>query len=297
MIEAATTTACALLLVLLSVCIETSILRRSIGLRSRRTALWLASPVADGVRLLAKRPPSGEGRYIPSVCVALVPSLLMLAALPTGAGLGGVLASNPSLLVGLLALAPFALFVPARHEDRHRQQPLLHAAPALLACGCVFLLAGTAQQLGTDHPATIFTRSFTQWPLWNHPLGAVATLLTSAVLGRLLHRALGGAALSAPGIAYRPGVGGVLLRMSRPLLLGSCAALACHLYLGTAPWPDATLWAGLFVWLMAIAVGQAALADADIPMLSRCIWKTALPLALADVAWHIARTSGVLPWN
>lgn len=301
---AASCVAAALLLASLTTAIETTITRRAAGLRRRRGALLLTAALADGVKLLSKSsPPRGPGRTL-GVLVALLLAVLLIGGLPAAGGLGGLTAPDTPTdrllgLAGVLAMVPFALLVHAAMMNPPRRRPLAEVLVTLVGTQASLILCVTAIIIAGDEAADFTTRLVPQWPLWRHPVGALACIGALAILSSALRRAIDGTGRGhpSPGLADGPGAVVLLLRLSRPLLIGASSALAAHLYLGTAQLPSGAIWVGIAIWITLVQLLQAAITDAASVDLSRLLWSRVLPLALIDVLWHLLRFSGVLPWS
>lgn len=292
----------ALLLALLSASVESLVTRRAHGRRRRRGVLLLTTPLADAMKLLSKSSVSrGSWRGF-GILVALLPAVVIAGGLPAGAGLGGLPATVAPearflALAGVLAVAPFALLAHGLTTTPTRRQPATEVIITLVGAQVALVLCVTALVLSGD-TASFFTRPLVDWPLWRHPAGGLAFLGSLAILSRGLRHAFGdtGPGRLAPGLADGGGAGIVLLRMSRPLLIGSASALAAHLYLGAATLPAGVIWAGTGIWITLVFLLQAAIA-ADADGLSRLAWRRVVPLAAIDAAWSLLGLSGVTPWS
>jgi hypothetical protein len=291
----------ALLLALLSAAVETLVTRRAHGRRRRLGALLLTAALADALKLLSKSTVSRGPWHALGVLVALLPAVVIAGGLPAGGGLG-VLPATVTLdarffgLSAVLAMAPFALIAHGLTTTPTRRRPTAEVVICLVGAQTALVLCVTALVLAGD-VADFFARPLADWPLWRHPAGGLAFLGALAILTRGLRHAFGdeGPGRLAPGLAEGPGVGIVLLRMSRPLLIGSASAMAVHLYLGAAPLPPGVIWAGIAVWIALVFLLQAAITDVDV--LPRLVWGRVVPLATIDVAWSLLRVSGVTPWS
>ena len=290
-------------LVLASAVVERTAMARASGLR--RPALL--GPVADVVKVMARSRRAAPGSGV-SAFVALLPALGLVALLPPGAGVGGLLPSGLAasggaihalLLLALLAVSAHAWLLPAAFVDPCRRRELIASAGCLPGCHLAALLVVAGLLIDGSGPVLAgSSRAPGAWPLWTHPAGAAAWLGILVVLSRCTGSVLGG---RRAGLGPGSGPAALWLPLSRHLQRGAVALLAFHLFCGGLPW--AAGWAEVLPGLTAAAVLASAgilggsLSDATAEGLTRVAWARIVPLALIDVSVSVLRSGGWMPWS
>ena len=285
-----------------SAVVERTAASRALGLRRPR----LMGPVADVVKVMARSRTAGPGSGA-AAFVALFPALALVALLPRGAGVGGLLPPGLAeaggtvhalLLLALLSASVHAWLLPAAFVDARRRRRLVDSAGCLLGCHLAALLVVTGLRIDGPGPVLAGAGSPAGWQLWTHPAGAAAWVGLLAVLSRCTGSVLGG-----PQAGLRPGSGlaEVWLPLSRHLQLGAVALLAFHLFCGGVPGDPG--WVEVLAGVTAAAVLAAAgilgvsLSDATAEGLTRVTWTRLVPLALIEVSVSTLRAGGAMPWS
>ena len=300
---AAAAFAAALGLALASAVVERTAMARASGLR--RPALL--GPVADLVKVMARSRTAARGSGT-AAFAALLPAFVLVAFLPPGAGVGGLLpaglaalggAAHALLLVALLAASTHAWVLPAAVADARGRRELVDSAGCLLGCHLAALLV-VAGLLIDDSSSLLAgsSRPPGAWPLWTHPAGAAAWVGILAVLSRCTGSVLGD---RRPGLRPVSGLAAVWLSLSRHLQRGAAALLAFHLFCGGVP--GAAGWEAVLPVPVAAAVLGAAgllggtLSDPTAEGLTRVAWARVVPLALVDLSVTVLRSGGWIPWS
>lgn len=299
---AAAALAAALGLAFGSAVVERTAAARALGLRRPR----LAGPVADVVKVMARSPaaPRGSGA---AAFAALLPALVLVAFLPRGAGVGGLLPTvvapaggtvHALLLLGLLAASVHAWLLPAAFVDARRRLQLVESGGSLLGCHLAALLVVAGLLIDGSGPVLAGSRTPSGWQLWTHPAGAAAWVGLLAVLSRCTGSVLGG---RQPGLRPGSGLADAWLSLSRHLQLGAAALLAFHLFCGG--WSAADGWVDVLPGITAAVVLALAgvlgssLSDLTAEGLTRVTWTRIVPLALVEVSVSVFRSGGSMPWS